>query len=241
MALISDVHGNLQALEAVIEDVRSAGVEQTWCLGDLVGYGGQPDECVALAAEACEVCLVGNHDLVVLDEIPIERFSPHAAEAALWTREHISDATAEFLAALEPSSEADEIGLYHASPHDPVWEYVLSTIEAERCFKEMGPSLGAVGHSHIALHCSRRDGERVVMKQAPEGAQRDLTQGRWLINPGAVGQPRDGDRRAAWLLLDLSARTATWHRVEYAIDEAARAIEDAGLPSVLSERLFVGQ
>lgn len=241
MALISDIHGNLQALEAVIEDVRTAGVEQTWCLGDLVGYGAQPDECVALAAKACEVCLAGNHDLVVLDEIPIERFSPHAATAALWTRQRISDATAEFLAGLEPSTEADEIGLYHASPHDPIWEYVLSTIEAERCFDEMGPSLGAVGHSHMALHCSRQDGERVVMNQAPGGAEQDLSQGRWLINPGAVGQPRDGDRRAAWLLLDLAAGTAAWRRVEYPIELAARAIEDAGLPSVLSERLFVGQ
>lgn len=241
VALISDVHGNLQALEAVLEGIRATGVDEIWCLGDLVGYGAQPDECVALAAEMCEVCLAGNHDLVVVEEIPIERFSAHAAIAALWTREQISSETAEFLLSLRPSTEADQIGLYHGSPHDDVWEYLLSARDADRSFDEMRPPLGAIGHSHVALHFSRRDGEPVAMGPAPADLEQDLSAGRWIVNPGGVGQPRDGDPRAAWLLLDLGARTACWRRVEYAIDEAARAIQDAGLPSILSDRLYVGE
>jgi diadenosine tetraphosphatase ApaH/serine/threonine PP2A family protein phosphatase len=241
IALLSDVHGNLPAFQAVIDDLDTTGVEETWCLGDLVGYGAEPDECVALAAERCDLCLVGNHDLVVLEEIDIADFSAHAAAAARWTRERIGDDAVDYLGGLDRADESHAIGLYHASPRDPVWEYVLSTRQAEQCMDEMGPRVGAVGHSHVALYFHDSNGSEVVGRQAEAGVEVNLSSGRWLINPGGVGQPRDGDPRAAWLLLDLERTTAAWRRVEYPIDEAARAIEEAGLPAILSQRLYSGQ
>jgi diadenosine tetraphosphatase ApaH/serine/threonine PP2A family protein phosphatase len=241
VAVLSDVHANLPALQAVLEDIDRAGVDARWCLGDLVGYGAQPDQCVAMAREACDLCLIGNHDLVVAGKLDIEEFSMNAAIAAAWTRENIAQESLDWLSTLSPSDETNPVGLYHASPRDPVWEYVLSTIQASACMDTMGPRIGAVGHSHVALHFSRGDNGSAAGEQAPAGTTVDLSSGDWILNPGGVGQPRDGDPRAAWLLLDLGEWTATWHRVEYPIEEAARAIQQAGLPAALSDRLFHGQ
>jgi predicted phosphodiesterase len=241
IALLSDVHGNLPAFEAVLADVSNEGVDERWCLGDLVGYGAQPDACAALARERCDLCLAGNHDLVVTGKTPIESFATSAAAAARWTRETIAEDSLDFLRGLEPADLDHEIGLYHASPRDPVWEYVLSSWQADECMDLMEPRLGAIGHSHVALWFHRDAAGEVEGGLAKPGLERDLTEGRWLINPGGVGQPRDRDPRAAWLLLDTGAWTATWRRVEYPIHEAARAIVDAGLPRDLADRLFLGE
>ncbi|MEA2364345.1 MAG: hypothetical protein QOD71_3490 [Thermoleophilaceae bacterium] len=241
IALLSDVHGNLPAFEAVLADVDSSDVEEVWCLGDLVGYGAQPDACVELARSRCDLCLAGNHDLVVTGEIDIADFSSSAAAAAQWTQEHIGASALEFLKGLRPKQDGRAIGLYHASPRDPIWEYVLSTWQANECMELMEPRVGAIGHSHVALWF-RRAGEGPAEGAAAEGGlEQDLSDGRWLLNPGAVGQPRDGDPRAAWLLLDTEGWSAEWRRVEYPIEAAAAAIEEAGLPTVLAQRLFIGQ
>jgi diadenosine tetraphosphatase ApaH/serine/threonine PP2A family protein phosphatase len=237
----SDVHGNLPAFKAVLDEIEKAGVDQVWNLGDLVGYGAQPDECVALAKEKCDLCLIGNHDLVVIDKLKVDDFSANAATAALWTRDHISTETRDFLKGLEPKDESHDMKLYHASPRDPVWEYVLSVGLADACLDTMPGRLGAVGHSHVALWFWRNEGGRTIGEQAGAGMEIDLSKGEWLLNPGGVGQPRDGDPRAAWVLLDLERQTAKWNRVEYAIDEAAQAIEEAGLPRSLADRLYFGQ
>jgi diadenosine tetraphosphatase ApaH/serine/threonine PP2A family protein phosphatase len=241
IALLSDVHGNLPAFEAVLADVDAGDAEQVWCLGDLVGYGAQPDCCVELARERCDVCLAGNHDLVVTGDIDIADFSSSAAAAARWTRENIGDGALEFLRSLSPADTSHEIGLYHASPRDPVWEYVLSHWQADECMDLMEPRVGAVGHSHVALWFCRNADGHVDGTLAKGGLERDLSEGKWLVNPGGVGQPRDGDPRAAWLLLDTEEWKAQWRRVEYPIDEAARAIEEAGLPHPLADRLYSGQ
>ena len=241
IALLSDVHGNRPAFEAVLGDVEDQSVEEVWCLGDLVGYGAQPDDCVRLARDRCDLSLAGNHDLVVTGDIPISDFSSSAAAAARWTRETIGDETMTYLKALEPSDPGREPALFHASPRDPVWEYVLSTWQAEECIDLMDARVGAVGHSHVALWFRLGDDGKMSGATAEPGEAMDLSGGRWLVNPGGVGQPRDGDPRAAWLLLDTSTWTAEWRRVEYPIEDAARAIEEAGLPRVLAERLFAGQ
>jgi predicted phosphodiesterase len=241
IALLSDVHGNLPAFEAVLGDVEEQTVEAVWCLGDLVGYGAEPDECVQLARDRCDLSLAGNHDLVVTGDIPISDFSSSAAAAARWTQETIGDETMAFLKGLRPADPEREPALYHASPRDPVWEYVLSTWQAEECIDIMDARVAAVGHSHVALWFRRDDVGKTSGDTAPASTELDLSDGSWLVNPGGVGQPRDGDPRAAWLLLDTSTWTATWRRVEYPIDEAARAIEEAGLPRVLAERLYSGQ
>jgi predicted phosphodiesterase len=241
IALLSDVHGNRPAFEAVLADVDAAGPDEIWCLGDLVGYGAEPDGCVELARARCDLCLAGNHDMVVTGAIDIADFSSSAAAAALWTRERIDAETLAFLEGLEPAAPGRAIGLWHASPRDPVWEYVLSTWQAEECIAAMEPRVGAVGHSHVALYFHRTLEGRVKGAPADGGMERDLSEGEWLLNPGGVGQPRDGDPRAAWLLLDTEGWSAEWRRVEYPIDEAARAIEAAGLPASLAERLYIGQ
>ena len=241
VALVSDVHGNLPAFEAVVADVDEAGVDEVWCLGDLVGYGAQPDDCVALAAQVCDRCLAGNHDLVVTGEIDISDFSSAAAAAATWTRENIGSEALEYLRGLRPHDEGPAVALYHASPRDPVWEYVLSTWQAEECLSLMSRRVGAVGHSHVALWFREDERGECVGAQATAGADADLSEGRWLLNPGGVGQPRDGDPRAAWLLVDTECWWATWRRVEYPVERAAKAIEQAGLPPVLADRLYTGQ
>jgi diadenosine tetraphosphatase ApaH/serine/threonine PP2A family protein phosphatase len=241
IALLSDVHGNLPAFRSVLGAIENETPDEIWCLGDLVGYGAEPDGCVQLARETCAVCLAGNHDLVVTKEIPISDFSSSAAAAALWTREHISADSLEFLRGRPASNPEREPGLYHGSPRDPVWEYVLSTWQADECMDLMSSRVAAVGHSHVALWFGRAPSGAVDGGQARDDDEADLSAGEWLINPGSVGQPRDGDPRAAWLLLDTEEWTARWHRVEYPIDEAAGAIEEAGLPSVLAARLYSGQ
>src|SRR5947209_2350525 len=189
-AIISDVHGNLPAFEAVLADIEREGVDAVWCLGDLVGYGAQPDECVALAKDRCDLCLIGNHDLVVLGKLDVDDFSMNAAIAASWTREHIAQESLDYLETLEPSNENHEIGLYHASPRDPVWEYVLSAVAASACMDQMGPRVGAVGHSHVALWFARGNSGSTAGDQAPGGTELDISQGDWILKPGGVGQPR---------------------------------------------------
>jgi diadenosine tetraphosphatase ApaH/serine/threonine PP2A family protein phosphatase len=241
IALLSDVHGNLPAFEAVLADVDSTAAEQVWCLGDLVGYGAQPDACVELARSRCDLCLAGNHDLVVTGAIDIADFSVYAAAAAQWTRDHIGAAALEFLNQLRPEQDGQPVGLYHASPRDPIWEYVLFSWQADECMDAMEPRVGAVGHSHVARWFSRSVDEPVEGEVAEGGLKLDLSEGEWLLNPGAVGQPRDGDPRAAWLLLDTVEWSAQWRRVRYPIEQAAGAIEAAGLPRALAERLYIGQ
>ncbi|MEA2404088.1 MAG: hypothetical protein QOE08_735 [Thermoleophilaceae bacterium] len=241
VALLSDVHGNLPAFEAVLADIESQGVDERWCLGDLVGYGAQPDECVALAKETCELSLIGNHDLVVIDKLDVSDFSMNAAIAATWTKEHIAEEAVDYLQTLDTHDESNPVGLYHASPRDPVWEYVLSSGAANACMDEMEPRVGAVGHSHVALWFHREGSGEVSGDQAAGGTELDLSSGDWIVNPGGVGQPRDGDPRAAWMLLDLDSWAAEWRRVEYPVEDAARAIRDAGLPAALADRLFQGQ
>jgi predicted phosphodiesterase len=241
IALLSDVHGNLPAFEAVLADVESSGAGEIWCLGDLVGYGAQPDECVELARERCDLCLAGNHDMVVTGDLDIGDFSSSAAAAARWTQEKIGGEALAFLRGLRPAEPGREIGLYHASPRDPVWEYVLSSWQADECMDLMDARVGAVGHSHVALWFHRTAEGQVEGAPAAAGLEHDLSVGEWLLNPGGVGQPRDGDPRAAWLLLDTEEWSARWRRVEYPIDEAAKAIQEAGLPKVLADRLYSGQ
>jgi predicted phosphodiesterase len=241
IALLSDVHGNLPAFEAVVADVDSAGVDEIWCLGDLVGYGAQPDGCVELARERCDLCLAGNHDLVVTGEIDIADFSSSAAAAAEWTRENIGADSLEFLRGLRPQLDGRAVGLYHASPRDPVWEYVLSTWQADECMDLMEERVAAVGHSHVALFFHRTGEGQVDGAPAEAGLERDLGEGEWLINPGGVGQPRDGDPRAAWLLLDTERQSAIYQRAEYDIAGAQAAIRSARLPDSLADRLQYGQ
>jgi len=241
VAILSDIHGNRHAFEAVLADAETSGADEMWCLGDLVGYGAEPDACVELARRHAAICLAGNHDLGVTGEIGLDEFSTGAALAARWTQETITDANLEFLRALSPSGEEAGVGLYHASPRDPVWEYVLSALLAELCFDVQRQRVALIGHSHVALSFARPEGEIASGEPRRDGDDLAVGDGEWLLNPGSVGQPRDGDPRAAWLLLDLDGWRARWRRVEYDVAGAAAAIRAARLPDSLAERLGYGQ
>ncbi len=217
LAIFSDIHSNLPALEATLAAIDRTEPDQTWCLGDVVGYGAQPDECAKLVAERCELCLVGNHDLAVLGEIEVSAFSPAAADAVEWTRENSSEQTLSFLRGLKPADETHEVGLYHASPRDPVWEYVLWADQAAECMRMQSARVSLIGHSHVALFFvvpELEDGSVAPPEGNPgtagpahdaqgshaqAGTTLEIKEGRWLVNPGSVGQPRDGDPRAAWM------------------------------------------
>ena len=203
-----------------------------------------PETATELIRERASLCLVGNHDLALLGALDISTFSEAAATAVAWTREQVSEETIGFLAALEPTASQDGVGLAHASPRDPVWEYVLSSDQAEAGLDAQEERVGLIGHSHIALYFMRAPGMRrgyAQGAQASGGTEIGLADGEWLLNPGSVGQPRDGDSRAAWLELDTERWQARYHRVPYDIDGAAAAIRAAGLPDVLAERLEVGR
>ncbi len=243
VAAITDIHANLPSLEAVLGAIDAAGVEEIWCLGDVVGYGADPDRCADLVRERCDLCLVGNHDLAVLGALDISAFSEAAATAVAWTRENVAERTLKMLRELEPAATRREVALFHASPRDPVWEYVLSAEQADANLDSLRGRLALIGHSHISLFFVRRAAEaqgEVRGAEAGDGTQLELGADRWLLNPGSVGQPRDGDPRSAWLELDLGAGAARFHRVEYDTERAANAIVDAGLPRRLAERLHVG-
>jgi predicted phosphodiesterase len=241
IAIVSDIHGNRQAFEAVLDQIEESDCEEMWCLGDLVGYGADPDACVELARRHAAVCLAGNHDLGVIGTLPLEQFSRGAALAARWTDETIADETRKYLEQLEPSNEEEAVGLYHASPRDPIWEYVLSPLQAELCLDIQDHRVCLIGHSHVALSFSRFPGAPATGETRASEETLDLTKGQWLINPGSVGQPRDGDPRAAWLELDLDAWETVYHRTDYDIAGAAAAIRAARLPDSLAERLSYGQ
>jgi diadenosine tetraphosphatase ApaH/serine/threonine PP2A family protein phosphatase len=241
VAAIADIHANLAALESVFESIDKAGVEEIWCLGDVVGYGADPDFCTELVRERCAVCLAGNHDLAVLGTLDISAFSEAAAIAVTWTRDNVADPTLDFLRGLEPAARREGIALFHASPRDPVWEYVLSAEQAGACLDAQPERVALIGHSHVALYFARGGPDDVRGAQAGDGSTLTLREGEWLVNPGSVGQPRDGDPRAAWLELDTEEMTARFRRVDYDIDRAAAAIADAGLPQRLADRLRVGQ
>ena len=241
IAVISDVHANLYALEAVLAEIDRNPPDEIWCLGDTVGYGSRPNECCGIVRERCAPALVGNHDLVALGSggVGVEDFNPEAAAASIWTREQLDDDSREFLSGLEPKAELDGVELFHGSPRDPVWDYVLDEVGVVESFALTKAPLVMVGHSHIATAAIVK-GETIEGGVAADGFSAALGAGRWLLNPGSVGQPRDGDPRAAWLEIDREAGEARFRRIAYPVARTQAEIRERGLPDSLAERLAHG-
>jgi len=240
VAVVSDIHSNLVALEAVLAAIDEDAPDELWCLGDLVGYGPRPNECTRLMQERAQICLCGNHDLAVRGTLDLWEFSGDAGTAARWTRTVLSDEALAFLNTLEPAGKAEGVALFHGSARDPVWEYVLSGEAALMTIALAAEPLVLVGHSHVALQIQVQ-GDGLDGGLAAAGTELELAEARSLLNPGSVGQPRDGDPRAAYLLLDLDAQTASFRRVEYDIARTQAEMKEAGLPEALALRLEVGQ
>jgi diadenosine tetraphosphatase ApaH/serine/threonine PP2A family protein phosphatase len=241
VAVISDVHANLYALEAVLGEIDREPPDAIWCLGDTVGYGPRPNECCELVRERADLILVGNHDLLALGsaEVDVAEFNPEAAEASLWTAKQLSGESRTFLEALEPTAERDGVQLFHGSPRDPVWEYVLTEVAALDALARTEAPLVLVGHTHVATALRLEDG-RLEGGVAPADFEAGLDSGRWLLNPGSVGQPRDANADAAFLELDLAAKRARFRRVAYPVERTQEEIRERGLPDSLAERLAHG-
>jgi diadenosine tetraphosphatase ApaH/serine/threonine PP2A family protein phosphatase len=239
IAVLTDIHANLHALEAVLADVAHEAPDQLWCLGDVVGYGPRPNECVDLLRARADISLCGNHDLAALGTIDIADFSGDAAAAARWTQHELGSDQRAWLEGLKPLEEREGAELFHGSPRDPVWDYVLNEDVALASLLATTAPLVLVGHSHIALALSW-DGQTIEGGLAPAGTELELGTRRWLLNPGSVGQPRDCDPRAAWLLIDIPARRAAFRRVPYSIEQTQAEIREHDLPATLAYRLALG-
>jgi diadenosine tetraphosphatase ApaH/serine/threonine PP2A family protein phosphatase len=239
VAVISDIHANWHALEAVLEAVEREEPDELWCLGDLVGYGPRPNPCCVAVERRAALSLAGNHDLGVLGVLDLGEFTGDAVVAARWTRGVLAEGSRAFLQSLQSSGRREGAELFHASPRDPVWEYVISEETALAALEMTVSPLVLVGHSHVALSVSLANGD-LSGAVAPDGTEAPLDDARWLLNPGSVGQPRDGDPRAAWLELDFEARTGRFHRVSYDIARTQSELRERDLPEALAERLAHG-
>jgi predicted phosphodiesterase len=241
IAVISDIHGNLHALEAVLAAIERERPDAIWCLGDVVGYGPRPNECCTAVRERAALCLIGNHDLAVLGGLSLLDFAPDAAVSAEWTRGVLDEASESFLRGLAPRASLPELDveLVHGSPRDPVWEYVLTAEAALAALAAVDADLLLVGHSHVALGVRLADGA-AAGGLTPDGTTAELSGTRWLVNPGSVGQPRDGDPRAAFALIDLQRGFAKWQRVAYSVEATQSELRALGLPEALAARLAVG-
>jgi predicted phosphodiesterase len=240
VAVISDIHANYHALEAVLAEVTAEKPDEIWCLGDIVGYGPEPNRCCRLVAQHASLCLAGNHDLAVLGLLSVADFNGEAAAAVEWTQAVLADDSRQYLIPLVPAATRNDAALFHGSPLDPVWDYVLSEEGVRASMETVSAPLIMVGHSHVALQISY-DGGALGGGLAHGGEEVDLSVSRWLLNPGSVGQPRGGDPRAAWLTIDFDAGRARFRRTEYPVELTQREIREAGLPDGLAVRLGLGQ
>jgi diadenosine tetraphosphatase ApaH/serine/threonine PP2A family protein phosphatase len=236
--ILSDIHGNKDALDAVITDAGSA--DRIWCLGDIVGYGPEPAACLAWVREHCEIVLSGNHDYAAFEPAVVRDFNPNAARAADWTRAELSAEEIAYLQSLPSLVEVEGVTLAHASPADPIWAYILSVVDARDAFGAFNGALCFVGHTHVAACYTDTD---AMISRVPviNDDLFSVADGRFIINPGSVGQPRDRDPRAAYLWYDTDAQTVVWKRVVYDIATTQVKIFAAGLPDRLANRLPLGQ
>jgi predicted phosphodiesterase len=237
IAVLSDIHSNIVALDAVLAHMGS--VDAVWHLGDVVGYGPEPDAVVDRLTGLGAVGVRGNHDAAAAGGPEIDYFNPDARTAMEWTISHISSATRDSLAALPERLVVDDVSLVHGSMVDPTWEYVTTKDAARASMEVMTTRLGLHGHTHVPMAWVS-NGNSVRGAAATTDDRSSYAAGRSLLNPGSVGQPRDGDRRSSYLLLDTDEEAATWHRVEYDIEAVIAAMRAADLPIRLAERLRHG-
>ena len=253
-AILSDVHGNLDALEAVLADAaQQSAIDQLWCLGDLVGYGPQPNECIALLRDRNALCVAGNHDWAAIGKMDTADFNPEATEAAVWTGQQLSDDHRAYLDSLPAqllAGPAGEFTLVHGSPREPIWEYLTHVSIARLNFDYFHTPYCLVGHTHVPLIFQRPS----TNEKTPQyrtlvpstGAAIELGEHRLIVNPGSVGQPRDGNPAAAYMIFDSTsigvggAGALTMRRVEYAVPAVQEKMRAAQLPSRLIVRLTYG-
>jgi predicted phosphodiesterase len=237
--VISDIHANLTALEAVLTDAGT--FDEVWCLGDLVGYGPDPNECIELIKTLPNLhCLVGNHDHAALGLIPISRFNQDAQSGIKWTMEVLTQEHKDYLQSLPAIITLENFTLAHGSPREPIWEYILDVHLAEANFGLIKTDFCLVGHSHLPLIFFRSDHQDFTIPIAPHENEPFQLEPRMILNPGSVGQPRDLDPRAAYAILDLEDQTWELNRTSYDITDVQLRILQSGLPERHATRLVAG-
>ena len=237
-AVFSDIHANLNALDAAVD--AAGAVDGLWHLGDVVGYGPEPDEVISRLGELSAIGVHGNHDSAALGGNEIDWFNPDARRAMEWTRATISTASRAWLSALPATRTIGECALVHGSPRDPMWEYVTSMPVARANLAVLKTRIGLHGHTHLPMAWIEDDGAVEVISPG-DGSVLELRGRRVLANPGSVGQPRDGDTRASFMVVDNEADTISWHRTAYDVAGVQSKMRGAGLPSNLVTRLSHGQ
>jgi diadenosine tetraphosphatase ApaH/serine/threonine PP2A family protein phosphatase len=238
--IISDIHANLVAMQAVLDDAPA--FDKIWCLGDLVGYGPKPNECVARLQDFPHISLAGNHDLAALGRLDIKSFNIDARDANEWTRSELKPATREYLSGLPTRTEKSDFCMAHASPREPVWEYILDSHLAYVNFAYFSTPFCLVGHTHIPVIFELDEQRRRCETLIPFFSG-PITLGprRMIVNPGSVGQPRDGDPRASYALLDTENGIWEYRRVAYAVEITQEQMRARSLPRRLIERLEIGR
>jgi diadenosine tetraphosphatase ApaH/serine/threonine PP2A family protein phosphatase len=239
-AILADIHSNATALMAVLDDAdRRGGVDELWCLGDIVGYGPDPHRCIDILKHFKCVGVIGNHDLAALDRTPLTAFEPDAAAAIRWTMRQLSADDATFLSLMPEKLEYEGFTLVHGSPRRPVWEYLVSISGAKENFSQLHTQFCLIGHTHQPIGFKRENGN---VGAIPLSESIGLVMGKqsFMLNPGSVGQPRDGDPRASYSTYDGESGIFRLHRVPYDIDSVRERIWAAGLPVRLATRLERG-
>jgi diadenosine tetraphosphatase ApaH/serine/threonine PP2A family protein phosphatase len=242
IAVVSDIHANRVALQAVLAD--AGRVDETWCLGDLVGYGPEPNECIDLLRqrEPDSVCIAGNHDWAALGRLDTAEFNSDAKKAAAWTRDRLTPGNRLYLENLPQSIVRSGFTLVHGTPRDPIWEYLVSPQVALACFPLLATRFCLVGHSHLPFACYEVTGSQpgVNFETPTPGKAIQLGAPRAFVNPGSVGQPRDGNPDASYVVLDTDTLTFEHRRVAYDIAQTQSLMKAAGLPERLIMRLSYG-
>ncbi len=243
--VISDIHANLVAFDAVLEYAqKEGGFDRIWCLGDVVGYGPNPNECVERLREFDHICVLGNHDAAALGQVDVEEFNPDAKRAILWTQEHLSTSARMYLDSRPHRLVQGPYTIVHGSPRNPVWEYILSPSIAREQFDHFETPFCLVGHTHVPMLyqyiSTNSQGELRWEYPQPDTRYPLTLDERWILNPGSVGQPRDQDPRAAFVLLDTETHTWHYYRIPYDIERTQYLMREAGLPPRLIARLSYG-
>lgn len=240
-AILADIHANLAAFEAVLDDIeRRGGADRFWNLGDAVGYGPDPQECLDRLLKLDCTGVAGNHDLAATGKIPTLDFNPEAAFAAQWTGQRLSPEGKGYLANKPPVIESGDFTLVHGSPRDPVREYLVEPEHARANLDHFKTRYCLVGHSHRPLVFEAGEKGDIRLKEPGDGSRLKLGERRLIINPGSVGQPRDGDPRASYAIYDAESRSLTIHRVPYDIGLVQSRMTALGLPGRMIARLSYG-
>ncbi len=237
VAVLSDIHGNLPALDAVLAAL--APFDEVWVLGDIVGYGPEPNEVVARLKQLRTKAVRGNHDAAAIGALSTEAFNDDARTAVEWTGGVLTPAARRWLTGLPERASIGDFTLVHGSPRDPTWEYLVSSALASANMPAFATPHCLVGHTHVPL-VFREDAAGMQMLAPERGIALELDERRLILNPGSVGQPRDGDPRACGMLLDTSHKTATWQRIPYPVAQVQARMRSVNLPPRLVERLAHG-